>query len=87
MLGKFRPGRPSLAKVESVDALLRPLLLAAQAGEPLEPPLLEIALSFGFESFVYGISTGSRPDRDSRTYVWTSLPARGWQAYERERLY
>lgn len=82
MLGKFRPGRPSLAKVESVDALLQPMLRAAQAGEPLEPPLLEIARSFGFESFVYGISTGSRPDRDSRIYAWTSLPAAWLEAYD-----
>jgi DNA-binding CsgD family transcriptional regulator len=82
MLEHVQPRMPDLKKVESVDCLLEPMLRAAMAGEPLEPPLLQIVRSFGFESFVYGIATASRPNRDSRTYVWTSLPAKWVQAYE-----
>jgi DNA-binding CsgD family transcriptional regulator len=82
MLGQVRPRIPPAGEIESIDALLEPMLRAARAGEQLEPPLLEIARSFGFESFVYGISTASRPDRDSRNYVWTSLPSAWVQAYD-----
>jgi DNA-binding CsgD family transcriptional regulator len=82
MLGQVRPRAPAANEIESIDSLLEPMLQAARAGDPLEPPLLEIARSFGFESFVYGISTASRPDRDSRSYVWTSLPSAWVQAYE-----
>jgi DNA-binding CsgD family transcriptional regulator len=82
MLGNVRPGKPVSAKVESFDALLLPMLRAADARQPLEPPLLEIVRSFGFDSFVYGIATPSRPNRDSRSLVWTSLPASWVQAYD-----
>jgi DNA-binding CsgD family transcriptional regulator len=82
MLGGVRPGKPDLSKLESIDVLLQPLLNAAAAGEPLEPALLEITRSLGFDSFVYGIATAPRPNRDSRTYVWTSLPGEWLVAYE-----
>lgn len=82
MLGQVCPTVPPLGKVESIDSLLEPMLKAARAGEPLKPPLLEIARSFGFESFAYAITTASRPDRDSRSYVWTSLPDAWVHAYE-----
>lgn len=82
MLESVQPRMPDLARIESVDSLLEPMLRAAVAGEPLEPPLLAIVQAFGFESFVYGIATASRPNRDSQTYVWTSLPATWVQAYE-----
>ncbi|MBK6601087.1 MAG: LuxR family transcriptional regulator [Betaproteobacteria bacterium] len=82
MLQHARPEMSPQVPVESVDSLLEPMLRAARAGEPLEPPLLEIVRAYGFESFVYGIATASRPNRDSRTYVWTSLPPAWVQAYE-----
>jgi DNA-binding CsgD family transcriptional regulator len=82
MLEHVRPRMPEPAKIESVDALLEPMLRAARAGQPLEPPLLEIVRAFGFESFVYGIATATRPNRDSRSLVWTSLPHAWVQAYE-----
>jgi DNA-binding CsgD family transcriptional regulator len=62
--------------------LLIPLLTASAAGQPLEPALLGIVRSFGFESFVYGIATSSRPNRDSKSSVWTSLPSSWVKAYE-----
>jgi LuxR family quorum-sensing transcriptional regulator LasR len=82
MLKQVSPGKPDLSKLEIIDALLQPLLNAAAGGQPLKPALLEIARSFGYESFVFGITTASHPDRDSRTYVWTSLPDEWLRAYE-----
>ncbi len=82
MLGEVHPTKPDLSKLESIDVLLQPLLTAAAAGEPLEPALLKITRSLGFDSFVYGIATASRPNRDSRSIVWTSLPPSWLAAYE-----
>ena len=82
MLRPANPKRQASVPVESVDSLLIPLLTASAAGQPLEPALLGIVRSFGFESFVYGISTAAHPSRDSRTYVWTSLPPEWLRAYE-----
>jgi LuxR family transcriptional activator of bioluminescence operon/LuxR family quorum-sensing transcriptional regulator LasR len=82
MLEEVRPSKPDLSKLETIDVLLQPLLNAAAKGEPLEPALLEITRSLGFESFVYGIATAQRPNRDSHTYVWTSLPKEWLTAYE-----
>jgi DNA-binding CsgD family transcriptional regulator len=82
MLKEVRPTKPDLSRLETIDVLLQPLLDAAAAGEPLEPALLEITRSFGFDSFVYGIATASRPNRDSRSIVWTSLSPAWLAAYD-----
>jgi LuxR family transcriptional activator of bioluminescence operon/LuxR family quorum-sensing transcriptional regulator LasR len=83
MLKQVSPGKPDLSKLEIIDVLLQPLLNAAEAGHPTGPALLEIARSLGYESFVYGITTASHHNRDSRTHVWTSLPDAWLQAYEK----
>jgi DNA-binding CsgD family transcriptional regulator len=74
MLTPIKPGKPSDSCIGSADAIVRPLLDAAAMGYRIDEPLLEIIRVFGFESFVYGMTTASRPNRDSRTYVWTTLP-------------
>jgi DNA-binding CsgD family transcriptional regulator len=83
MLERVRPEKPELSKIESVDSLLEPMLSAARVGKGLESPLLEIVRAFGFDSFVFGITTAGRPNRDSRVFVWTSLPVDWVDAYQR----
>jgi DNA-binding CsgD family transcriptional regulator len=55
-------------------AIMAPLIHAAERGEPIEPILLQIAKSFGFDTFLYGLSTAVRPTVDSRLYVLTNMP-------------
>lgn len=54
--------------------IMAPLVRAAERGEPLEPILLQIAKSFGFDTFLYALSTALRPTVDSRLYVLTNMP-------------
>lgn len=54
--------------------IMAPLVRAAERGEPLEPILLQIAKSFGFDTFLYGLSTAVRPTVDSRLFVLTNMP-------------
>jgi DNA-binding CsgD family transcriptional regulator len=79
MLQPIVPGKPNIQATDEPDLALRPLLAAAAAGEPLEPVMQAIVRGFGFESFVYGMTTDPRPHHDSRSYVWTTLP-REWIA-------
>jgi LuxR family transcriptional regulator, quorum-sensing system regulator LasR len=74
MLRQIVPGKPNVQGVNDVDPTLVPLLAAASAGEPLEPLMQAIVRRFGFESFMYAMTTDPRPHHDSRSYVWTTLP-------------
>ena len=52
-------------------------------GASLESTILPVIKAFGFDSFMYGMSTVPQPQRESRSYVWTTLP-REWVAiYDR----
>lgn len=82
MLNPVQPGKPRPTDLALLDAPLRRLIEAAQAGENIEPVMMEIVRSFGFDSFLYAMTTVSRPDRDSRSYFWTNLPSEWVQAYE-----
>jgi DNA-binding CsgD family transcriptional regulator len=83
MLKEVRPKIPDLSEIECADSLLAPMLKAAGEGKRLEPALLEIIRTLGFESFIFAIATEPRPNRDSRVYIWTSLPRPWVEAYER----
>ncbi len=83
MLEEVSPKIPDLSKIESVDTLLAPMLKAAREGKRLEAPLLEIIRTLGFDSFIFAIATEPRPSRDSRAYVWTSVPREWVEAYEK----
>jgi DNA-binding CsgD family transcriptional regulator len=54
--------------------MMLPLVRSAERGEPLEPVLLQIAKSFGFDTFLYALSTAIRPAVDSRLFVLTNMP-------------
>jgi DNA-binding CsgD family transcriptional regulator len=83
MLRQVAPGKPNHADSDGIDQILKPLIAAANAGEPLEPVMAAIVQRFGFESFVYGLTTDQRPHQDSRTYVWTTLPREWIEEYDR----
>ena len=82
MLTTVVPGKPRAVNKMLLDERLRRLVETAEAGESLEPVMSEIVKSFGFDSFLYAMSTASRPDRDSKSYCWTNLPKEWVLAYE-----
>ena len=43
-----------------------------------------IVKALGFDSFMYGMSTAPHPLRDSRSYVWTTLPLEWVRVYDQE---
>jgi len=45
-----------------------------------------IVNALGFDSFMYGMSTDARPNRDSRSFVWTTLPSEWVAYYDRNSL-
>ena len=83
MLQQIVPGKPNTQAFDDSDLSLQPLLAAAAAGEPLEPVMQAIVRGFGFDSFVYGMTTEPRPHHDSRSYVWTTLPREWIAEYDR----
>jgi len=84
MLSHMQPCRPAGRDFPAPSNLVAPLLDAAAAGAPLEQVMTSVVQRLGFDSFMYGMCTSdSRPDHDSRGYVWTTLP-REWVAlYDR----
>ncbi|MBA3506448.1 MAG: LuxR family transcriptional regulator [Betaproteobacteria bacterium] len=76
---------PSLQQGEHskyIPPLLLPLISAAEKGLDLRPVVERITLSFGFNSFMYGMSTTPSPDRESRSFVYTTLPAEWVRHYD-----
>jgi LuxR family quorum-sensing transcriptional regulator LasR len=58
------------------------LIEAKRRNQPLEPVMAKIMQSFGFESFLYGMSANAAPHRrENRAYVWTTLPKEWVQRY------
>ena len=85
MLSHMQP-RPARRQFGlTLDARIAKLVDAADLGEPLEAPMLEIAQSLGFDSFMYGMCLEDpRPNHESRTFVWTTLPREWVQIYDRK---
>jgi DNA-binding CsgD family transcriptional regulator len=69
-----------------VPAILRPLIDAATQGEDLAPVILSITRQFGFDSFMFGVSLSFRPNSDSSSFVYTTLPQE-WVRLWDERAY
>ncbi len=79
MLKNLSIGKVVVDRGAYVPPALRPLVDAAEAGEPLVPPLTAIVKSFGFDSFMYGMSvdrqsTNLRIPPECQMYVFTTLP-------------
>ncbi len=86
MLRTIKPGIPRAIDKRTIPDLLAPLWRTAQKGAPLEAEMLVVVNSLGFDSFMYGMSTASHPLRDSRSYVWTTLP-REWVSIYDQNAY
>jgi DNA-binding CsgD family transcriptional regulator len=83
MLSSLRPGL-ALRAVIPPNPYVQPLVNAAMAGVPLEPSLLSLIRDLRFDSFMYGMCTHeTRPNHESRGYVWTTLPRQWVIEYDR----
>jgi DNA-binding CsgD family transcriptional regulator len=71
-----------MATSAPLPRLVRPLFGAASRGEPLTAALQQIVSGLGFDSFMFGVTSASHPKRDTRAFVWTSLPQEWVQIYE-----
>ncbi len=74
MLHSIRPNKASVDKSRYLPSVVTPLVVAAEKGAELAPVVASITRSFGFDSFMYGLSTSPKPDHESRMYVFTTLP-------------
>jgi len=67
-------------------ALLQPLVDAAHDGGDVVPVVERLVRKLGFDSFLCGLSTSPRPDREAQLYAFTTLP-RDWARRYDERSY
>ncbi len=78
----LRPG--PVPRTRPIPAVLMPLVEAADRGMDLLPTMRSIVEGFGFDSFVYGLSTSPRPDKEAQLYVFTTLPLEWMTIYDRK---
>lgn len=71
---------------ESIPDWLRPLLDGSRLGKPLAPAVQEIVRSFGFTSFIYGLTTAAHLRNEERFYCWTTAPP-DWVAEYNQQSY
>jgi DNA-binding CsgD family transcriptional regulator len=74
MLQSLRLGHTKIASWGFIPPFLDPLVKAAECGGDLVPVIQSITRSFGFDTFMYGMSTSVRPDHESRMFVFTTAP-------------
>lgn len=79
MLIYLRPNQSAVGRMGPSPSLMSPLLASVERGEPLESCIQTAVEAFGFTSFVFGMTTAQRPDRDSQFYFCTSAPPQ-WAA-------
>ena len=79
MLIYIRPDSKEVSRTASMAKIMSPLLAAAERGEALESCIQAAVESFGFTSFVFGMTTAQRPDKDSQFYFCTTAPMQ-WAA-------
>ncbi len=79
---RLRPG--PVPRTRPIPAVMMPLVEAAGRGVDLLPTMRSIVEGFGFDSFVYGLSTSPRPDKEAQLYVFTTLPLEWMAIYDRK---
>jgi len=79
-----QPPTPVLGRI--FPPVVQPLVDAGTCQESLTRALQHIAQQLGFDGFVYGVTTSTRPTQESRTYVWTSMPEEWVRLYD-QRAY
>ena len=67
-------GEVNLRAGQPVPPFLESLVAAARRGESLIPCIHSIVSSVGFDSFEYGVSAMSHPDRDALLYLYSTMP-------------
>ncbi|MFI4887174.1 MAG: LuxR family transcriptional regulator [Burkholderiales bacterium] len=87
MLSGIDPGKPAAIPGYVISDHIARLSRAASKREPLQPIMEPIVRELGFDSFMYAMSATATPTRrDTRTFVWTTLP-REWVTLYGERGY
>ena len=84
MLKFIEFSQPLVRDTQLVPDSFRPLIDAAREGRDLIPVVRLIVKGLGFDSFMCGFSTTLRPDRNSKLYVFTTLPKEWVQLYDQE---
>ncbi|HXU57053.1 MAG TPA: LuxR family transcriptional regulator [Casimicrobiaceae bacterium] len=79
MLIYLRPNQSAAGRMRASTSVMSPLLASVERGEPLESCVQSAVEAFGFTSFVFGMTTAQRPDKDSQFYFCTSAPSQ-WAA-------
>ncbi len=79
---RIRPG--PVPRNWPIPEVLMPLVEAAGRGIDLLPIVRSIVEGFGFDSFMYGMSTSPRPDKEAQLYVCTTLPLEWVAIYDRK---
>jgi LuxR family transcriptional regulator, quorum-sensing system regulator LasR len=82
MLSHLQPKICRTIDTVHLDDASLALVRAAEAQQPLEPVMAEIVRGFGFETFLYAMTTEPHPSRDSRSYYWANQPQEWIAAYE-----
>jgi LuxR family transcriptional activator of conjugal transfer of Ti plasmids len=91
MLSPFQLGKPagpaaigSPGILGTIDRYIEEIRTAALAGKPLQSVVIPIMHALGFEHFGFGITTAVRPTRDSRSFMWTTMPRQWIEIYDRK---
>jgi DNA-binding CsgD family transcriptional regulator len=74
MLQSLRVERAKFAPWGFIPPVLGPLVAAAESGQDIVPIIQSTIRSFGFDTFMYGISRSMKPDHESRMFVFTTVP-------------
>jgi LuxR family quorum-sensing system transcriptional regulator SolR len=86
MLRALVPEPPRAAVASFIPPIVQPLLDAGACQKSLTRALQGIARELGFDAFMYGVTTTTKPTHESRSYVWTSLHDDWVRLYD-ERAY
>jgi DNA-binding CsgD family transcriptional regulator len=77
---------PRLQSPNTVPQRLQPLIAAANRGDDVAPILHAIALGFGFDGFMYGVSLSPRPNAENQQHVYLTWPPELLRIYSQQDL-
>jgi DNA-binding CsgD family transcriptional regulator len=86
MLQQLRLKPIAIKHTGLLPPILAPLLAAAELGTDLTPVMQGIAHDLGFDSVMHGISLSVRPNADTSSFVFTTLPVE-WVSIYDQRAY
>jgi DNA-binding CsgD family transcriptional regulator len=86
MLHSLQLGNVRLRRPDSIPGFLVPLFDAASRGLDLTPAIHEITRGLGFDNFMQGVSMTIRPNSETQSFVFTTLPVE-WVALYDQKAY